>query len=57
MGDMLLGITLVVAILGGAAVVTQLFVRAMYISCGQCRSLNARRRARCRRCGAELMRS
>ncbi|PYV14377.1 MAG: hypothetical protein DMG21_18405 [Acidobacteria bacterium] len=47
-------ILLVAAILGGSALVTQAFARAMYIVCGRCRTLNARRRQECRRCGALL---
>jgi ribosomal protein L40E len=43
-----------VAILGGAAVITQLFARVMYLTCARCHTLNARRRARCRKCGQVL---
>ena len=50
----LLNIALVVGILGVSAVVTQLFARAMYITCSQCHTLNARRRTQCRKCGATL---
>ncbi len=50
----LIQIALAIAILGGAAVITQLFARAMYITCARCATLNARRRARCRNCGETL---
>jgi len=50
----LIQIALAVAILGGAAVITQVFARAMYVTCAQCGTLNARRRARCRKCGETL---
>ncbi len=54
MGSKLLQIMLVVAILGVSAVVTNLFARAMYITCAKCHTLNARRRIVCRSCGEEL---
>jgi hypothetical protein len=54
MSSTLVQIALAVAILGGAAVITQLFAHAMYITCGRCRTLNARRRAHCRNCGETL---
>lgn len=54
MGETLLSILLVVAILAVSAVVTLSFARWMYITCPQCRTLNARRREHCRGCGAEL---
>jgi ribosomal protein S27E len=57
MGSTLAQIALAIAILGGAAVVTQLFARAMYITCAQCGTLNARRRVRCRNCGETLRQS
>lgn len=47
-------IALAVIILGGAALVTHLFARAMYFTCAKCRTLNARRRTQCRNCGEEL---
>lgn len=49
-----LQIALAVAILGGAAVITHLFARAMYVTCPNCRTLNARRRDQCRKCGHSL---
>ena len=54
MGHTLLGIALVGGILGFSAIVTQLFARAMYLTCSQCHTLNARRRSGCRKCGAQL---
>ena len=54
MGETLLSIGLVVGILGISAIATHLFARAMYLTCPVCRTLNARRRARCRKCGEEL---
>jgi hypothetical protein len=50
-GDALLNVALVVAVLGGAAVFTHLFTKAMYLRCAACGTLNARRRTVCRRCG------
>ena len=50
----LLEIVLVVAILGGSALVTHLFARAMYVTCPKCRTLNARRRSECRQWGEAL---
>lgn len=54
MGSTLIQIALAIAILGGAAVITQLFARAIYIMCAQCGTLNARRRTLCRNCGETL---
>jgi hypothetical protein len=54
MGETLLGVALVVAVLGASALITHLFARAMYITCPNCRTLNARRRSHCRRCGQAL---
>ena len=50
----LLEIVLVVAILGGSALLTHLFARVMYVTCPKCQTLNARRRTKCRRCGEGL---
>lgn len=47
-------IALVAAILGVSAVVTNLFARAMYITCSKCGTLNARRRTVCRNCNEDL---
>lgn len=54
MGLTLLATALVVAILAVSAVVTHLFARAMYLTCPNCRALNARRRIQCRNCGEQL---
>jgi len=54
MGETLLGVALVIAVLGASALITHLFARAMYITCPNCRTLNARRRSHCRRCGQAL---
>jgi len=54
MNSTLSQIALAIVILGGAAVVTQLFARAMYTTCARCRTLNARRRVRCRSCHETL---
>jgi hypothetical protein len=56
MKETLLNVALVIAILGGSALITRLFARAMYIPCPKCRTLNARRRNRCRNCGEPLPR-
>ena len=57
MRDTLLQIALLIAILGVSAVLTRLFARAMYLTCSKCRTLNARRRKRCRHCGEVLRRA
>jgi hypothetical protein len=54
MNETLLNVALAVAILGGSALVTHFFARAMYITCPKCRTLNTRRRVACRKCGGEL---
>jgi len=54
MKSMLLEIALFVAILGASALITNVFARAMYITCAKCGTLNARRRAVCRNCGENL---
>lgn len=54
MKETLLNVALAVAILGGSALITHLFARAMYVTCPKCRTLNARRRVECRQCGWEL---
>ncbi len=53
MGETLLGLVLVAAILGLSALLTRFFARAMYITCPACHTLNAKRRTRCRKCGAK----
>jgi hypothetical protein len=54
MRSALLNVALAAAILGGAWALTHLFARAMYIVCPACRTLNARRRSHCRKCGQLL---
>ncbi len=54
MWETFLSVLVVVAILGSAAVVTQLFARATYDQCPSCRTLNAKRRDQCRNCGQPL---
>ena len=54
MRDALLNLGLLVAVLGAAAVFTHFFTKAMYLTCPACRTLNARRRTHCRRCGREI---
>ncbi len=56
MSSTLQQILLAVAILGGSAILTNLFARAMYITCTKCGTLNARRRTVCRNCGEVLRR-
>jgi ribosomal protein S27E len=48
MSETLLNVTLALA--------THFFSRAMYVTCPKCRTLNARRRTRCRSCGESLPR-
>ena len=55
MAATILSILLVVAILGGCAILTQLFARVMYRHCPECGILNARRRLQCRKCGIPLV--
>ena len=54
MGDAVLGGLLIVAILGGSALATHLFARAMYNRCDKCEALNAKRRTHCRICGVPI---
>ena len=54
MGETILSIVLVVAILGVSAIFTYWFANAMYITCPHCRTLNARRRTECRNCGKRI---
>ena len=54
MKDTLLSILVLVGILVVSAVITHWFARTMYNRCASCGTLNARRRANCRSCGAEL---
>ncbi len=54
MGETLLNLIVAAAILGLAAVATHLFARAMYNTCANCGTLNAKRRSHCRKCGAPI---
>ena len=49
-GETLLSAAVLVGILGISAVVTNWFARKMYVRCGPCGALNARRRTHCRVC-------
>ena len=57
MRDAFLEIALLILILGVSAALTHFFARAMYLTCSQCGTMNARRRTRCRHCGQELRRA
>ncbi len=48
--ETLLNIGMAVAILGGSYAIMHFFARAMYLRCGACATLNARRRTNCRAC-------
>jgi hypothetical protein len=50
----LLNVVVAVAILVGSYAIMHFFARAMYVRCASCHTLNARRRAQCRSCSAEL---
>ena len=52
--DALITIVVLGGILVLSAIVTNAFARAMYYRCAGCGALNAKRRAHCRMCGAEL---
>jgi hypothetical protein len=52
--ETLFSLLVLVGILGASAVITNWFARTMYNRCAACGTLNARRRAHCRSCGAGL---
>ncbi|PYS98528.1 MAG: hypothetical protein DMF65_10285 [Acidobacteria bacterium] len=54
MKQTLLSILVLVSILVASALITNLFARAMYRRCTACGTLNAKRRAHCRSCQAEM---
>ena len=54
MKQTLLSILVLVSILVASAIITNLFARAMYRRCSACGTLNAKRRAHCRSCQAEI---
>jgi ribosomal protein L40E len=51
--DFLLNAALLIGILGAAFFITNWYATA-YITCRGCGTMNARRRAHCRKCGAPL---
>jgi hypothetical protein len=53
-GDVLITIAVIGGILVISAVFTNLYARAMYYQCKECRALNAKRRTHCRVCGQAL---
>ena len=54
MRDTLLSAALLIGILLLSALITNWFARTMYNRCTACGTLNARRRANCRACNAEM---
>jgi hypothetical protein len=52
--DTLLTIVVLGGILVVSAILTNLYARAMYFTCPECRTLNAKRRTHCRQCGNVL---
>ena len=54
MKETVLNIAIAVAILAGSYAIMHFFARSMYVRCSACHTLNARRRAQCRSCSAEL---
>ena len=54
MRDTLLSAALLIGILLLSALITNWFARTMYNGCTACGTLNARRRANCRACNAEM---
>ena len=54
MHDILWNVALVIVIAGSGAVFTQLYCKSAYFTCAACKSLNAKRRSACRKCGAPL---
>lgn len=54
MQDILWNVALVVFIAGSGIAFTQIYCKHAYAACPACKSLNARRRSECRKCGAPL---
>ncbi|HVG32606.1 MAG TPA: hypothetical protein VM911_05980 [Pyrinomonadaceae bacterium] len=54
MRDTLLSAALLLGILFSSALITNWFARTMYNRCAACGTLNAKRRANCRNCQAEM---
>ena len=54
MKETLLSILVLVGIIAVSAFITSWFARTMYNRCASCGTLNAKRRAHCRSCQAEI---
>jgi hypothetical protein len=54
LSDTLLSIAVLAVILVASALVTNWFARTMYNHCPECRTMNAKRRDKCRNCGEPL---
>ena len=52
--ETLLGFVVLAVILIVSALITNWFARTMYNRCGNCGTLNAKRRAQCRACEQEI---
>jgi len=52
--ELLLNAVVLIAILGGSAIITSWFARNMYLRCIACGTLNAKRRTQCRSCAKDL---
>lgn len=50
----MLTVLVLIAVFGGAALITNLFVAWMYNRCAECGSLNAHRRTHCRVCNTPI---
>ena len=55
MTDFLINAALLIGILGAAYFITNWYARA-YINCSSCKTMNVRRRTKCRKCGQALNR-
>ncbi|MCA1591954.1 MAG: hypothetical protein LC754_04740 [Acidobacteria bacterium] len=54
MKDTLVSLAVFACILLASALITNWFARNMYNRCAGCGTLNAKRRAQCRACGAKI---
>ena len=54
MKDALLSVAVLGGILVVSAFITNWFARTMYNRCGECGTLNAKRRTHCRACNTEI---
>ena len=52
--ETIVGLAVIAAILMVSAWITNLFARKMYNRCGDCGTLNAKRRTHCRACNTEI---